>query len=84
MLASGTHTVFIEINKHLNGYVNPAAAPHERPKATTPTVCPECGSEIYDNRTENAERKSKGLKPRPVFKCKSCGWVQWRLPKGNG
>ena len=82
-MVAAAATLFIEINKQLNGHAAPAAALLERPPSV-PKACPECGSEIYDNTADNAERKLKGLKPRPLYKCKSCSWVQWRLPNGNG
>lgn len=39
--------------------------------------CPNCGSEMWDNRAKNRERVAKGLKPTPDFKCKSCEHVIW-------
>lgn len=41
--------------------------------------CPKCGSNVWDNREENAQRVAQGAKPRPEFKCadQACGWLKW-------
>jgi phage RecT family recombinase len=46
-------------------------------------ACPKCGAGMYDNRKENAERKARGEKPRPDFKCKNrqCDGVIWHQEK---
>jgi hypothetical protein len=48
--------------------------------------CPDCGStELYDNRQENEDRKRRGEKPRPAFKCKdaNCGGAIWSTKKAS-
>ena len=45
--------------------------------------CPDCGSEVYDNRRENDERRAEGKKAMPDFKCiklRECGWKVWNDP----
>lgn len=47
--------------------------------------CPECGSNVYDNRDKNRQRVVEGKKPMPAFKCanRRCvglngePWVAW-------
>ncbi len=41
--------------------------------------CQICGGETFDNVAENAQRKARGEKLRPNYKCrdKNCTWVQW-------
>lgn len=47
-------------------------------------VCPDCGSDVYDNRDTNRQRKLDGKKNLPFFKCKNrhCHpdgdpWITW-------
>jgi hypothetical protein len=48
-------------------------------------TCPDCGSDLYDNRDRNRERIANDQKPMPAFKCsnKSCRgnrgepWIAW-------
>jgi transposase-like protein len=40
-------------------------------------VCPQCGSDTWDNTSENQQRIAQGLKPRPRYRCKSCNWIKW-------
>ena len=45
--------------------------------------CPDCGGPIYDNRSENDERRAQGKKAMPSFKCMKkdeCGWFVWNDP----
>jgi hypothetical protein len=43
----------------------------------TKVVCPQCGSDTWDNTIENQQRIAQGLKPRPRYRCKSCDWIKW-------
>lgn len=47
--------------------------------------CPQCGSDVWDNREENKKRLAADQKERPQYVCKKkeeCGWYMWR-PKGK-
>ena len=42
------------------------------------TECPDCQSEVYDNRETNKQRLAEGKKAMPEWKCKAeCGWLKW-------
>jgi hypothetical protein len=48
-------------------------------------TCPKCGgSNMYDNREENAQRVATGQKARPDFKCKTAGCEGVIWPPRNG
>lgn len=52
----------------------------ERTGATAAPKCPKCNGGMWDNRSENAERRRSGQKQRPDFACKDkkkCGHVIW-------
>lgn len=48
------------------------------------TECPECGGQVYDNRTKKASGEMKSNAPWFACKDQECGWKKWPDRPGGG